>query len=152
MSTQPIELSAMAVMILCDRIQNTDKDDGIDVAKPLLLKLGSAYCEMVLPDKPKAGTVTIEITEREAWLIRSRVNSGDRVDSEPKMGVTILRQVYAALLAFDADLSLPDTDGAYRTLAEAKQQQTWIPPEFGMGRAKTIGDTADDFGWEQRGV
>lgn len=136
----------MGVMILADRIANADKDDGIEIGKALLIKLGSLYCEMVLPDKPKAGTITLEITEREAWLIRSKVNSGDRVDSEPKLGITILRQVYRALLAFDADLSLPDAGESDRTMAEVTKEQDWLPPEFGLGRSTVkTDDWPDDY-------
>lgn len=100
---RPLELTAMEVLLLTDRVQNDDKDEGRIVAKPLLLKLGSAYLEMI-GEKPREGTCTIWVTEPEAWLARTKFNSGDRCDADPKLGIHLLRKLYAILLAFDADV------------------------------------------------
>lgn len=103
MDAQPLELTAHELLLLTDRVQNTDKDDGREIAKPFLLKLASAYLEMI-GDRPKDGTCTIWVTEREAWLARSKFNSGDRCDADPKLGIHMLRKLYSILLSFDADL------------------------------------------------
>ena len=103
MESQPLELTAMEVMLLTDRIQNTDRDEGREIAKPLLLKLASAYLEMI-GERPKEGVCTIWVTEPEAWLARSKFNSGDRIDADPKLRIHMLRNIYKILLAFDAKL------------------------------------------------
>lgn len=130
MLSRPLDLTAEEVMLAADRVQNGDKDDGREVAKPLLLKLGSAYLEM-LADTKKAGVTTIWITEPETWLLRSKFNSGDRVDGDAKLGIHMLRKLYTLLLAFDADIALPDAEESGPTFVEAKTQQDWLPPEFG---------------------
>lgn len=128
MHTLPLELTATEVLLLTDRVQNTDREDGREIAKPLLLKLGSAYLEMI-GERPKDGLSTIWVTEPEAWLARSKFNSGDRCDADPKLGIHMLRKLYAILLAFDADLNLLDCeDGHDVTHREAIKRIDW-PPE-----------------------
>jgi hypothetical protein len=124
MTEQPIDLTAMEVLFLTDRVQNTDREDGHEIAKPLLLKLASCYIEMI-GDKPKDGTVTLTLTEPEVWLARSKFNSGDRCDADSKLGVHILRKLYTALLAFNAEMDQwPDADSGDMTMAEAQQHLT----------------------------
>lgn len=154
MSTQPIELTAYEVMLFTDRTTNGATDDGIEIGKKLLLKLGSAYLEMV-GETAKVGTVTVWLTQREAWYARTLFNSGDRVDADSKLGIHMLRKLYAIILAFEtaeATGDVLDAEEPDRTLADATREQTWMPPEFGLGRAKTIGDMPDEYGWEQREV
>jgi hypothetical protein len=103
MQSQPLELTAMEVLLLTDRVQNTDREDNREIAKPFLLKLASAYLEMI-GERPREGTCTIWVTEPEAWLARSKFNSGDRCDADPKLGIHMLRKLYRILLAFDAEL------------------------------------------------
>jgi hypothetical protein len=103
MSSLPLELTAMEVLLLTDRIQNTDRDEGREIAKPFLLKLASAYLEMI-GERAKEGTCTLWITEPEAWMARSKFNSGDRCDADPKLGIHMLRKLYTILLSFDAEL------------------------------------------------
>lgn len=103
MTSKPLELTAMEVMLLTDRVQNADREDGREIAKPFLVKLASAYLEMI-DERPKDGICTIWITETEAWLARSKFNSGDRCDADPKLGIHMLRKLYTILLSFDSDL------------------------------------------------
>ena len=103
MQSLPLELTAMEVLLLTDRIQNTDREDNREIAKPFLLKLASAYLEMI-GERPREGTCTIWVTEPEAWLARSKFNSGDRCDADPKLGIHMLRKLYTILLKFDAEM------------------------------------------------
>lgn len=120
MIEQPLTLTASEVLLLTDRVQNTDKDDGREIAKRLLLKLGSAYLEMV-GDSPKPGTITIHVTEAETWLARSKFNSGDRTDADSKLGIHMLRKLYTLLLAFDADVDqFPVATVGDRTFKQAE--------------------------------
>lgn len=114
MTSKPLELTAMEVMLLTDRVQNADREDGREIAKPLLVKLASAYLEMI-DERPKDGICTIWITEPEAWLARSKFNSGDRCDADPKLGIHMLRKLYTILLSFDSDLDgLPQSQDGDR--------------------------------------
>jgi hypothetical protein len=134
MSTLPIELTAMEVLLLTDRVQNADREDGHEIAKPLLIKLGSAYIEMI-GEKPKDGTVTIHLTEPETWLARSKFNSGDRCDADPKLGIHLLLKLYRMLLQFDAAIDLPDADvGHDLTHKQATKQIDWGPEPTGGKR------------------
>jgi len=103
MDSLPLELTAMEVLLLTDRVQNSDRDDGREIAKPFLLKLASVFLEMI-GERPKEGTCTLHVTEAEAWLARSKFNSGDRCDADPKLGIHVLRKIYDVLLQFDAQL------------------------------------------------
>lgn len=128
----PLELSQMEVLLLIDRVQNDDKDEGQIIAKPFLLKLASAYLELV-GNSTTTKKVTIYVSEREAWLARSKFNSGDRCDADPKIGIHMLRKLYALLLTFDAAVdSLPDAeDGHDRTHKEATKTIDWPPESTG---------------------
>lgn len=129
MNAQPLELTAMEVMLLTDRVHNTDKEDGREIAKPFLLKLASAYLEMC-GDRPRDGTCTIYVTEAEAWLARSKFNSGDRCDADPKLGIHVLRKLYAILLAFDTDVDQwPEATGGNRTFAESPRARFVSDPD-----------------------
>ncbi|MBI2911785.1 MAG: hypothetical protein HYY05_06550 [Chloroflexi bacterium] len=109
--TLTIKLTPVEVIYLTDSIANSDVDQG-DVesptrlqalARPLLLKLGSAYCELVGPSGYDAtGTATISITEREAWLLRGKVQTGSMGIDKSVIGVALLRKLYSLLLEFNA--------------------------------------------------
>lgn len=133
MATLPVELTAMEVLFLADRTKNDATDDGCPVAKPFLLKIGSAYLEMI-GESPKSGTVTIHLTEAETWHARSLFNSGDRCDADSKLGIHILRKLYALLLQFDAAIDLPDAEAGHDlTHKQATKQIDW-PPEVTGGK------------------
>lgn len=144
MLSRPLELSAMEVLYATDRVQNTDQDEGKPIAKRLLLKLGSAYLEMI-GEQPKGGTITVHVTESEAWLLRSKLNSGDRCDADPKLGIHMLRKLYAILLAFDAaDQAgeMPDADGGDRAFADVPAAQYVSDPDSDLGRYDDLAGVA----------
>lgn len=120
MTSLPLDLTADQIRLLTDRVKNDAKDDDVVIGKPLLLKLGSAFLEMIQEAQPKAGTCALQITEREAWLLRALINSGDRTDKEPKLGILLLRKVYAILLAFDTAIDQFADAAGDRTFREAE--------------------------------
>ena len=77
----------------------------------LLLRLGSAYIEM-LGDGKKPGEVTVAVSEPEAWLLRSKITSGDKSSSDALFGVKLLSKIYHVLLAYNVEVSLPTIGGA----------------------------------------
>jgi hypothetical protein len=112
MTTRILELTADEVMCLSDRVCNPDcgTDEQRVSAYPLLLKLGSAFVEVVGSGQKKEGTIPIAVTESEAWLLRSKVTSTDKLASEPLFGVKLLTKLYNVLLSYNGLDELPSTD------------------------------------------
>src|SRR4051812_11070452 len=80
---QFLSLAADEIMVLTDRVLNGDhgtEDMAVSV-HPLLLRLGSSYVEM-LGDGKKPGELPIAVSEAEAWLLRSKITSGDKSSSD----------------------------------------------------------------------
>jgi hypothetical protein len=96
------------VMLLTDRVTNGDSAEGSVEPRSLLLKLGSAYLELIHEDGGRGGEVMIGLTEPEAWLLRSKVSSADKLATRPRLGVQLLRKLYHALLEFNTTLDLPE--------------------------------------------
>ncbi len=95
-------------MLLTDRVTNTDSAEGTVEPRALLLKLGSAYLELIHEDGGRGGEVTIGLTEPEAWLLRSKVSSADKLATRPRLGVQLLRKLYRVLLDFNTTVDLPE--------------------------------------------
>lgn len=128
-STLPLTLTALEVIYLTDSIANSDVDQGdVDnrggvqpLARPLLLKLGSAYCELVAPSGYDAtATVTLSVTEPEAWLLRGKVQTGTTGMDKSVIGVGLLRKLYGLLLAFNSE---PVTEEFRVTSTEAAKDR-----------------------------
>src|SRR3990167_2200255 len=109
----PLALTGREVVFLCDRIANKDYAEGLEdkeryipLARKALLLLGSAYVEVVKPDKIEYDArVTLHVDEEIAWLLRGKVTTGDLgIDGKP-IGPTLLVKIYAILLEFAAGLS-----------------------------------------------
>src|SRR5439155_16440969 len=91
-----INLNRDEIMVLTDRVLNGDSgtDEKPVRAYDLLLKLGSAYLEAVTLDGVKGPEVPIGLTEAEAWLLRAKVTSSDKMATDPLFGVKLLRKIY----------------------------------------------------------
>lgn len=137
MQTQPLTLTMDQALVLTDRTRNDATDEGRQIGKPLLLKLGAAYMDLV-GDSVTTSTVTIWVTEAEAWYLRTLVNSGDRTDRDSRLGIHTLRQLYQILLAFDtADATGPvaDAESGDLTMAEAQKRLTQRVTDTSCGGA-----------------
>src|SRR4051812_11570087 len=121
--TQLLELNADEIMCLSDRVCNPDcgTDDQRTSAYPLLLKLGSAFVEMVGSGHKTEGTIPIAVTEPEAWLLRSKVASTDKMASEPLFGVKLLTKLYKVLLAFNGLGEVPCSEFADDGMTDAQK-------------------------------
>jgi len=110
---QYLNLTADEVLVLTDRVQNTDRgtEDMSCSAYPLLLRLGSAYIEM-LGEGKRAGEIPIAVSEAEAWLLRSKISSADKSSADALFGVKLLCKLYRVLLAYNTDLPLPESEDA----------------------------------------
>ena len=112
----PITLDAVEIIYLTDSVGNFDLDQGdVDqpqriqtLARPLLLKLGGAYLELVpesgILDKNK--TVVIYLTEREAWLLRGKIQTGTTGTDKSIIGLGLLRKLYGILLEFNSGVDV----------------------------------------------
>lgn len=110
MSEWTVALTRDEVICLTDRVANTDRgtEDMALSSYPLLLKLGGLYLELVQPDGSNSTReVAVTLSEAEIWLLRSKVTSGERSASDAMLGVKLLRKLYGALLAIDAESSMP---------------------------------------------
>jgi hypothetical protein len=119
MNDRLLSLTADEVMVLCDRTLNTDRgtEDMPVTSYSLLLRLGSAYVDM-LGDGKREGELSVAVTESEAWLLRSKITSGDKSSSDSLFGVKLLTKIYRLILAYNdetPEMPLADTDGEQLT-------------------------------------
>jgi hypothetical protein len=107
--TELLSLNRDEIMVLTDRVQNGDCGTDEKPLRPydLLLKLGSAYLESVTLDGVKGPEVPIAVSEPEAWLLRSKVSSSDKMATDPLFGVRLLRKIYEVLERYNDGLDLP---------------------------------------------
>ncbi|HZT06027.1 MAG TPA: hypothetical protein VFC51_03285 [Chloroflexota bacterium] len=126
---QFLHLNAEEILVLTDRVLNQDRgtEDMSCSAYPLLLRLGSAYVEM-LGDGKRSGDVPIAVSEAEAWLLRSKVTSGDKSPTDALFGVRLLCKLYRVLLAYNTELNLPEADGVEEELTDERRAalRRWI--------------------------
>ena len=95
-------------MLLTDRVTNIDSAEGTVEPRSLLLKLGSAYMELIHEDGGRGGEIMLGLTESEAWLLRGKVSSADKLATRPRLGVQLLRKLYRVLLDFNTALEFPE--------------------------------------------
>jgi hypothetical protein len=108
-----IHLNRDEIMVLTDRVQNADSGTDEKRVHPydLLLKLGSAYLEAVTLDGVKGPDIPVAITESEAWLLRSKVTSSDKMATDPLFGVKLLRKLYEILEAYNTGFEMRLAEG-----------------------------------------
>lgn len=130
--TLPLTLSGLEVVFLCDAILNDDvakglpdRDSYYPLARSALLLLGSAYVELVDETGIAPGPVTLQVTEEAAWLLRSKVRTGDlAIDGKTNIGVSLLLKLYGILLQFNADVAgLPVVGGVDDEMTDHKR---WV--------------------------
>lgn len=116
METLPLELVWEETFLIEGRIKNEDTEDGERVAKELLTRLAPLYLAQVWPpnERPLGMGIpppeTIMVHELEAWFLRDKVQSSDRV-GEKNVGIGLLRKLYTIILDFDrARKTEPITD------------------------------------------
>lgn len=128
--TLEITLVRDEVMVLIDRVANTDRgtEDQQVIPYRLILKLGSLYLEVVKPESPATAAGSIRLTEAETWLLRAKVQSGDKMASDAQFGIRLLHKLYELLIAFDANVrALPSAqdDGPTMGAEQREALTTW---------------------------
>lgn len=123
-STLPLHLGVLEVIFLADSLHVDDTDEGDQtnpshfrgpyVGRPLLIKIGSLYLEFAAltygfdfeNDDPPKTQLPIHITEAEAWLIKSKVRSGDLGwDNTTNIGVDLTCKLFELICHFNTDIS-----------------------------------------------
>lgn len=108
MTTRLLTLTKDECYVLTDRVKNDDYgvEDACVAPLPLLLRLGSLYLEIVLPDTVlREGSIAV--TEAECWLLRSKVTTSDKTASDQFFGLKLLRKLYGLLIEFDSEMQVP---------------------------------------------
>lgn len=100
-TSKPIELTREETYALESVLKNDDTEEGVRVAKPLLLKLGSAFIQQN-QDGSELTPVTLALTEKEAWLARDRIPVTMQIGHQP-VGLTLKKKIYRILLEFDTE-------------------------------------------------
>ena len=133
----PIDLTGVEVIFLSDSLRNdgasideVDTEEVTPLYRDLLLRLGSAYCELVQVDAVNVGPVTVHITEEMTWLLRSKVRTGDvAIDGRTQIGHVLLLKLYNLLLQFNTAFAdykpaaEPEIDDSITRLSEWKKNQ-----------------------------
>jgi hypothetical protein len=96
-----LELTREETYALESVLKNDDTEDGVRIAKPLLLKLGSAFLQQN-QEGGELTPVTLALTEKETWLARDRVPITLQIGHQP-VGLTLKKKLYRLLLDFDTD-------------------------------------------------
>ncbi|MBI3953634.1 MAG: hypothetical protein HY330_03890 [Chloroflexi bacterium] len=96
-----LELTREETYALESVLKNDDTEEGVRVAKPLLLKLGSAFIQQN-QDGSELTPVTLALTEKEAWLARDRIPITMQIGHQP-VGLTLKKKIYRILLEFDTE-------------------------------------------------
>ncbi len=104
--SKPIELTREETYALESVLKNDDTEDGVRVARPLLLKIGSAFLQQN-QDGSELTPVTITLTEKEAWLARDRIPITLQIGHQPA-GLTLKTKLYKLLIEFDTEAQVGD--------------------------------------------
>lgn len=110
-----LELSIEEIYALDLCVHNDDADDGQPVAKPLLLRLGGVWIDFLnIEEAARPNTVSLAITEREAWLLRDHIPLMLQIGSK-MVGLALKEKIYRLLLQYDVE---HEADAVLRTLRE----------------------------------
>lgn len=104
--SKKIELIREETYALESVLKNDDTEEGVHIAKPLLLKIGSAFLEQN-QEGNESESVTLAITEKEAWLARDRIPITLQIGQQP-VGLNLKKKIYHILLEFDTDAQAGD--------------------------------------------
>ena len=96
-----LDLTREETYALESLLKNDDAEEGVRVAKPLLLKIGSAFVQQN-EDGGELTPVPIALTEKEAWLARDRIPITLQIGHQP-VGLTLKKKLYRILLEFDTE-------------------------------------------------
>ncbi|MSQ34167.1 MAG: hypothetical protein EXR60_07130 [Dehalococcoidia bacterium] len=102
-TSKTLELTREETYALESVLKNDEEEEGVHIAKHLLLKIGSAFVQQNQDGPDLSGTlVTIALTEKETWLARDRIPITLQIGHQP-VGLTLKKKLYRILLEFDTE-------------------------------------------------
>jgi hypothetical protein len=125
-----LTLTGLEVVFLTDSISNKDIAEGLPdrdayvaLGREAILLLGSAYRELVSPEGVQEGPVTLQVNEEVAWLLRSKVRTGDlAIDGKTNIGIPLLLKLFEVLNSFTAALDGPFSTDEEPEISERDRQ------------------------------
>lgn len=131
----PIELLGIEIVFLMDKLRNGDNgktvEEELSCLRPLILIMGSAYREVVTPQGIDAvKPVTLHVTKDMAWLLRSKVMTGDiGCDGKTVIGVNLNLKLFELLENFESGMSdMATVDADEELLSE--ETKKWLKEGF----------------------
>ena len=102
-----IKFSGTELILLLSRIDNDHKAFDLEdrVARKFLVKLFSAFAEVVLPSGTLSYEVPIGVTEDEMWLCRKVISPFDNIDGKA-LGIELLLKVQKLIIEFNTDTEI----------------------------------------------
>lgn len=149
----PIVLTGFEIIFLSDALRNGDtvktEEDELTVLKPLILTIGQQYRDLFAGKEIKEllesgvlnNTIELHITKAQAWLLHSKVRSGDLDICGQNVGIELCTEIYNVLLNFEKTevepglIDLETVDKDYNLTEEQKSDlreqkyARWRPDE-----------------------
>ena len=102
-----IKFSGTELILLLSRIDNDHKAFELEdrVARKFLVKLFSAFDEVVMPSGTLSYEVPIGVTEDEMWLCRKIISPFDSIDGKA-LGIELLLKVQKLIIKFNTDTEI----------------------------------------------
>ena len=102
-----IKFSGTELILLLSRIDNDHKAFELEdrVARKFLVKLFSAFDEIVMPSGTLSYEVPIGVTEDEMWLCRRVISPFDSIDGKA-LGIELLLKIQKLIIEFNTDTEI----------------------------------------------
>ena len=102
-----IKFSGTELILLLSRIDNDHKAFDLEerIARKFLVKLFSAFDEVVMPSGTLSYEVPVGVTEDEMWLCRKVISPFDSIDGKA-LGIELLLKVQRLIIEFNTDTEI----------------------------------------------
>ena len=102
-----IKFSGTELILLLSRIDNDHKAFELEdrIARKFLVKLFSAFDEIVLPSGTLSYEVPMGVTDDEMWLCRRVISPFDSIDGKA-LGIELLLKVQKLIIEFNTDTEI----------------------------------------------
>lgn len=125
-------LNGEEALLLCSRVKNWDVDfvSGALIAPYLLLRLFSAFNELVTDKGFSMQEMPVVVSERELWLLRNYVQPSDRItEKNPLLGIKLMKKLHALILEANCDVGLEQIETECHEWAEKQPVPIRKEPE-----------------------
>ena len=127
--TLPLHLIGHEVAFLSDVLRTgstvKEREDELDELRPLILLIAGLYDELVFMDRTLEHEVVVAVSEKQVWLMRTKVRSADvALDNKTNIGIWLTRKLHSLLLRFASEVDIVTVDApdlSYKEYLDAKQ-------------------------------